>query len=94
MAQDDWRLTNQEKYLGGAVFVWKRWKQSRDSWDHDHCEFCSAKFGEPQASESDCLQQGYSTLGPPDDPRPDYYWVCEPCFQDFRDRLQLKVAEP
>jgi hypothetical protein len=34
-------------------------------WDHDHCHFCWAKFGEPHEAEPDRLQSGYVA----DDPR-------------------------
>jgi hypothetical protein len=44
----------------------------RAGWDHDHCEFCSAKFSMMDAD----LHEGYVT-------EDGYRWICEPCFLDF-----------
>jgi hypothetical protein len=61
MAADpnDWRLTNQADYLHGCVWTWKPYKRYRADWEHDHCEFCHAKFMEP--GTPDTLHEGYST---------------------------------
>ena len=40
----DWRLRGQERYLTGREFVWREYTAPRPDWDHDHCEFCWAKF--------------------------------------------------
>jgi hypothetical protein len=45
-APDDWRITNQEKHLRGAVLTFRRYRQPRPDWDHEHCAFCFAKFME------------------------------------------------
>lgn len=29
----------------GSQLKWRAWMQLRVDWDHDHCEFCGAKFG-------------------------------------------------
>jgi hypothetical protein len=90
---DDWRLTNQENYLTGVTLQWSRWTQRRPDWDHDHCEFCFAKFMEApepetlkliEADDSEILQWGYTTSDR-------YRWICETCFQDFRDRFGWQV---
>ena len=58
--ESDWRLQGQEKFLQGVVLVKRRYRshsQNPDR-DHDHCEFCWAKFmveGNP-----DSLHEGYS----------------------------------
>jgi hypothetical protein len=80
---NDWRLTNQEKYLKGATLVWHVYQAPRPDWDHDHCSFCWAKFMEQPLPET--LQVGYST---PDN----YYWVCKPCFEDFSDLFHWNVS--
>ena len=53
-------------------------------WDHDHCEFCSAKFMVEDLP--DALHQGYAT-------KDDYRWICERCFADFRDMFEWKVID-
>ena len=86
MTADDWRLGNQQQYLQGATLHWRRYRAPRPDFDHDHCEFCWAKFAE-SSTVADSLQAGYTT----DD---QYRWICEPCFGDFRDRFAWRVATP
>jgi hypothetical protein len=85
-----------EQRFKGAAFVRKPWYRPKPTWDHDHCVFCWVRFaeaGSPQAAaDPDAVTEGYATAGPPRDPRPDYYWVCQTCFDDFRDRLDFKLA--
>jgi hypothetical protein len=76
IAPDDWRLTNQMNYLQNAVLVWKEYQAPSESWDHDHCEFCWAKFME--GDYPDVQRTGYAT-------EDDYHWVCKPCFDDFKE---------
>lgn len=78
----DWRLSGQERYLKGVPLIWKAYKRYSDSWDHDHCEFCWAKFSEEPAP--DLLTEGYSTLD-------NYRWICEHCFEDFRDLFEWRT---
>ncbi len=56
---DDWRLMGQEKYLKGVTLSFQTYRCLRPDWDHDHCEFCSAKFME--ADLPDILREGYTT---------------------------------
>ena len=78
--------SGQEKYLQGATLVHCRYRKyaKNPTWDHDHCEFCWAKFMTEDLP--DVLHQGYATQ--------DYYrWVCEQCFADFRDRFGWQVID-
>ena len=78
---NDWRLTNQHRYLMRALLVHRAYEPTPGN-DHDHCEFCSAKF--MQAGGSGILTKGYST--------PDRYrWICEQCFNDFAPEFEWKV---
>ncbi len=79
---NDWRLQGQENYLKGVSLTFKTYSKYREGWDHDHCEFCQAKFME---KNSDALHEGYTT-------KDDYYWVCTNCFEDFNEMLEWKVA--
>ena len=76
---EDWRLQGQQAYLTGAVLVRRRWEQSRPHWDHEHCEFCGAKFGEAP----DDIREGWTTEG-------EYRWICDGCFNDFRERFRWR----
>lgn len=82
---DDWRLTNQEGYLRGATLRWTTYVPPRPGWDHDHCEFCWAKFMAGGVPET--LAAGYAT--------PDRsHWVCPTCCADFRARFGWTVIGP
>ena len=75
----DWRLQGQERYLTGVTLARRKWVESRPGWDHDHCEFCGAKFAGP-----DVLHQGWATLDA-------YRWICDECFADFREQFKWRV---
>jgi hypothetical protein len=75
--KNDPRLTTQESYLKGVALSWKEWSQPKPDWDHDHCEFCWAKFGPPSLGK-DILGAGWTT----NDNR---HWVCDNCYSDFKD---------
>ena len=80
---DDWRLTGQEQYLSGVALEWADWHPPRPGWDHDHCEFCHAKFAGPDLP--DTLHAGFTTADR-------YRWVCQGCFADFRERFGWRVS--
>lgn len=82
MGIDDWRLQGQGAFLKSVSFTKKVYRCFRDGWDHDHCEFCGSKFSE----QSGDLHTGYATSD-------NYHWVCEPCFNDFRDAFQWTLME-
>jgi len=71
---DDWRRRGQERFLKGVVLVRRTYRLYREGWDHDHCEFCSAKFS---LAEHD-LSRGYST-------EEQYRWICDDCVDDFKE---------
>ena len=71
--KNDWRLTGQEKYLKGKKLIFAKWHPRNDRNDHDHCEFCWAKFGD----FPDALHEGYTTEDM-------YPWVCPECYEDFK----------
>ena len=81
----DWRLRGQESYLHGRAWSRRRYARPRPDWDHDHCCFCNAKFMETSAP--DVLNEGCAT-------EDSYYWVCLPCFDDFKAKFAwtLKVG--
>ena len=44
-SNEDWRLfREQERYLTGAHLIYHLYEPHNPSNDHDHCEFCMAKF--------------------------------------------------
>ena len=84
--KSDWRLQGQEKYLWGVTLVHRRYRRySKDpNCDHDHCEFCWAKF--MVENFPDVLHQGYTT-------KDGYRWICEQCFADFKDMFEWQVVD-
>ena len=91
--KDDWRLGGQERYLQPARLCWKRYSRWSDEWDHDHCEFCWAKFvalDDTQSGPND-LSEGYAVLSNGDFPD-DYHWICATCYADFRGMFDWEVV--
>jgi len=79
--QSDWRLQGQEQYLTGVQLRRRpdRENPKNDQWDHDHCEFCWAKFMVEE--EPAVLHEGYCT-------EDEYRWICDTCVADFKDRFR------
>tara|TARA_Y100000768_G_scaffold388444_1_gene384398 strand:+ start:9526 stop:9894 length:369 start_codon:yes stop_codon:yes gene_type:complete len=75
----DWRLQGQEEYLKGVPLVFKKWRKPREEWDHDHCEFCWAKFAEFEGD--DIHRSGFAD-------EDNNHWVCEKCYNDFKVRFE------
>jgi hypothetical protein len=90
---DDWRLGGQEKYLQGAALKWQPYVAWSDTWDHDHCSFCWAKFRPAASAGPGVLTEGYATTD--EHTRgARYHWVCKQCFADFADMFEWRVANP
>lgn len=83
--EDDWRLTNQQDYLAGRELRWAVWSPFREGWDHDHCSFCWATISSSAGDDGAHFKAAWVTA---DD---SYYWVCGPCFDDFRDAFAWTV---
>ena len=81
----DWRIRNQAAYLRGVQLERAMWTPTATS-DHEHCEFCWAKFAAASLAP-DALQDGYATL----DRR---HWACAPCFDDFQTDFEWASHEP
>jgi len=82
--ESDQAQTGQEKYLSGVTLVRRQWRESRPGWDHDHCEFCLAKFGDERLP--DVLREGWTKLN-------EYRWICDTCFSDFKDQFKWHIQE-
>jgi len=80
---NDWRLMNQERYLKGVPLKHSVWTPPSETWDHDHCEFCFEKFSQYEGD----MHDGYCTID-------EYHWICEECFEDFKDIFGWKVETP
>ena len=79
---DDWRITNQDKYLKDAVLQRLSYGSRTTKTDHDHCEFCVDRFSDNHGD----LHVGYCTPGC-------YYWICEECYKDFNELFGWKLVK-
>lgn len=75
---NDWRLMGQEKYLKNKTLYHIHYNQNKNH-DHDHCAFCTKKFSSKH-------QIGYCTTDY-------YYWICQECFDDFKNLFNWRVIE-
>jgi hypothetical protein len=84
-AESDWRLRGQEQYLQGVTLVRRKYRRYAENpdWEHDHCEFCSAKF--MVEDHAAALHEGYATLD-------DYHWICATCFEAFRESFSWSLV--
>lgn len=78
---DDWRLNGQERYLFRKELKRTVFTPSTQN-DHAHCSFCWEKFG----LFEDMATVGYKTIG-------GNWWICDQCFQDFKDKFEWTVAK-
>ena len=65
----------------GATLSFLAYQPYRSDWEHDHCEFCGAKFS---CSDGD-LKSGYCTLDK-------YHWICPQCFEDFKEEYEWRLV--
>jgi hypothetical protein len=80
----DWRLHGQERYLAGARLRHAQYRAPSESWTHDHCAFCFRKLMEQPGN--DIAAAGWQTEDA-------YHWICDTCFDDFREHLGFVVMD-
>jgi len=80
----DWRLQGREQFLSNAILYWRDWHEKYAGSDHDHCEFCFAKFMDRE-DITDVLREGYTT-------EDQHRWVCANCAGDFAESFKFKLV--
>ena len=78
--RNDWRFMGQDEYLIDVQLKFTTYTRWSETWDHDHCVFCMNGFSEYEGD----LHKGYCTSDKK-------YWICEKCFEDFRDMFNWQV---
>jgi hypothetical protein len=79
-----WRIDNAE-HLKGLCLQFRPYTRWSESWDHDHCAGCWAKFAEFDGA--DIQHEGYATCA--DYPKGACYeWICITCFEDLKNDMQ------
>ncbi len=95
----DMRWNAHDEYLTGAEFCLQSFG-AVGMHEHEHCEFCWTKFMDPNFSDGhrafietnpDVLTRGYASTESWS-PGIHKYWVCPTCFEDFRQRLGLRLV--
>jgi hypothetical protein len=81
-SESDWRLNSQEDYLQGKKLRLTKFVMKDPRWDHEHCEFCWGKFME---NTPGTMQSGYVDE--------DNNWICQTCFEDFRERFEWQLEK-
>ena len=61
--------------------VYKKWDSTSEERDHEHCLVCREGIGEYEGG----FREGYYL-------REKNTWVCENCFNGFKDKCKWKVA--
>jgi hypothetical protein len=79
----DWRIENC-KVLRAVKLQRKPYRKRSESWDHDHCAACGAKFAEFDGPE--IHHEGYATCEDYD-LGAEYDWVCVRCFSELKDEM-------
>ncbi len=82
--EEDWRLCGQERYLMDKELYFLPFVKYSDTWDHEHCAFCWARFSDFSGD----LHEGYCTESS-NSSRAD--WICPECYNDFKDRFRWKL---
>jgi hypothetical protein len=77
---DQWRVDFAHR-LAGVKRHKRQYARYSETWDHDHCAACMAKFAELDGP--DILHEGYAT-GDDDVKGANYEWVCAKCFTELQ----------
>lgn len=98
----DWRWRDHGEFLDGVKLRFMQYQPYSESWDHDHCEFCWAKFLPIDRAEEwarlapkdrdTIVTEGYTTT----DAYPqgaEYVWICRRCFDDFDHLVDWVIVE-
>ena len=82
--KDDWRLEFGKNPDFYKKYKWslQKWTQTREHWDHDHCEFCNSKFMDLE--KPGILRQGWTD-------EEQTYWICQECFEDFKEKYKWNI---
>lgn len=81
VSRDDWRRMGQEEYLSGVkLYHFAQFSPYSKKWDHEHCEFCGARFSENPEDE----HEGWCTTRKNERTS---RFICQECFRDFKEEF-------
>jgi hypothetical protein len=84
----DGELDQWDRRLDGSRLLWKDYYLWNETWDHDHCVYCSALFS---LTEPGALTAGYAIQG--GEHGDDYSWLCESCVDGLRNHLSFVFVD-
>jgi hypothetical protein len=64
MPETNDELLERLAYQRGAVWTWATRSPPSESWDHDHCVVCWARFATLDTPGEELLREGFATTGP------------------------------
>lgn len=81
--RDDWRIMGQESYLKGKTLQHRKFQNGLRHDEHqDQCDFCYSGLNE----DPENLTRAYYSAE-------EEVWICEECFNDFREHFDWTVVE-
>lgn len=78
--ENDWRNMGQLDYLKNEKVAYLKY-MAKNPFDHEHCIFC---YDTISVHDND-LHYAYNTQN-------NRYWICEKCFNDFKDIFNWKIV--
>lgn len=75
-------VSDEHEHLVGITLRRMPYFRWSESWDHDHCELCWAKFmvasdaGDPEVEHEGYANEGVEGI------RDHYWWICVDCFAE------------
>ena len=72
------------RFVRGAVLYARNYQRICETGDHDHCVSCWDKFMEEDLP--DVLHCGFAT-------QDERHWVCQECFEKFKDAMERKLGQ-
>lgn len=81
---NDWRLIGYKGEFYEKKFTFQEFHSTEKN-DHEHCEFCSKKITDLQIEQTE--RSGYVYY---DERTNQDRWVCESCFNELKQQLNLK----
>lgn len=84
---DDWRLKGYKGIFSGKKFTFQEFHSSSKN-DHEHCEFCWKKITDLSIEETE--KSGYVYY---DEKSKQSHWICQSCFNEFKEKLDLKTND-
>lgn len=78
--KNDWRYDTGKTHWDVGETLKHAKRRGTEQWDHDHCTFCWKNF----SNAPEDLHEGYCDLD-------EYSWICEECFNDFKEVFEFRV---